>query len=59
MNPLILNKLERLKEEVKYLTDNKKVFQNNLKTSIETKKIAERSVYLIIKKARFQSLNVF
>ena len=51
MNPLILNKLERLKEEVKYLTDNKKVFQNNLKTSIETKKIAERAVYLIIKKA--------
>lgn len=46
MNPLILNKLERLKEEVKYLTDNKKVFQNNLKTSIETKKIVERSVYL-------------
>jgi len=51
MNPLILNKLERLKEEVKYLTDTKKVFQNNLKTSIETKKIAERAVYLIIKKA--------
>ncbi len=46
MNPLILNKLERLKEEVKYLADNKKVFQNNLKTSIETKKIVERSVYL-------------
>lgn len=46
MNPLILNKLERLKEEAKYLADNKKVFQNNLKTSIETKKIVERSVYL-------------
>jgi uncharacterized protein YutE (UPF0331/DUF86 family) len=46
MNPLILNKLERLKEEVKYLADNKKVFQNNLTTSIETKKIVERSVYL-------------
>lgn len=46
MNPVILNKIERLKEEVKYLTDNKKGFLNSLKTSLETKKIVERSVYL-------------
>lgn len=46
MNPVILNKIERLKEEVKYLTDNKKGFLNSLKASLETKKIVERSVYL-------------
>jgi uncharacterized protein YutE (UPF0331/DUF86 family) len=46
MNPVILNKIERLKEEVKYLTDNKNGFLGNLKTSLETKKIVERSVYL-------------
>ena len=46
MNPDILNKIERLKEEVKYLTDNRKSFLQSLKTSIETKKIVERSVYL-------------
>jgi len=46
VNPVILNKIERLKEEVKYLTDNKKGFLNSLKASLETKKIVERSVYL-------------
>lgn len=46
MNPVILSKIERLKEEIKYLTDNKKGFLNSLKTSLETKKIVERSVYL-------------
>ena len=48
MNIVILNKIERLKEEVKYLTDNKKDFLNSIKTSIETKKIVERSVYLCV-----------
>ena len=46
MNRVILNKIERLKEEVKYLTHNKKGFLNSLKTSLETKKIVERAVHL-------------
>lgn len=43
---MLLNKLERLKEEVLYLETNKPEFIKNLLTSIDAKKMAERSVYL-------------
>lgn len=46
MNPVIFNKLERLKEEVGYLSGHKNDFLETIKTSLETKKIVERSVYL-------------
>jgi uncharacterized protein YutE (UPF0331/DUF86 family) len=46
MEDVIASKLERLKEEVKYLSDRKKLFLSTLTTSTETKKIVERSVYL-------------
>ena len=46
MNEVLFNKLQRLKEEAKYLADNKPKFLRTLKSSIETKKIVERSVYL-------------
>ncbi|MBS3919102.1 MAG: DUF86 domain-containing protein [Deltaproteobacteria bacterium] len=42
----MFNKLQRLKEETKYLVDNKPKLFRNLKSSVETKKIVERSVYL-------------
>jgi uncharacterized protein YutE (UPF0331/DUF86 family) len=46
VNPVIFNKLERLKEEVGYLSGHKNDFLETIKTSLETKKIVERSVYL-------------
>jgi uncharacterized protein YutE (UPF0331/DUF86 family) len=46
MNAVLFRKRERLKEEVLYLKTNKAKFQKNLKISLETKKITERSVYL-------------
>lgn len=46
MNEVLFNKLQRLKEEAKYLVDNKSKFLHTLKTSVETKKVVERSVYL-------------
>lgn len=46
MNSVILAKLERLKEELKYLADNKARFLRTITTSIDTKKIVERSIYL-------------
>jgi len=46
MNEVLFRKLERLKEEVLYLETNRTKFLKNLKTSIETRKITERSVYL-------------
>jgi len=46
MNEVLFNKLQRLKEEAKYLRDNKAKFIRTLKSSIDTKKIVERSVYL-------------
>ncbi|HHT9158340.1 MAG TPA: type VII toxin-antitoxin system HepT family RNase toxin [Candidatus Brocadiaceae bacterium] len=46
MNGVLFNKIQRLKEEIKYLVDNKPEFLQSLKTSIATKKIVERSVYL-------------
>jgi uncharacterized protein YutE (UPF0331/DUF86 family) len=46
MKEVLFNKLQRLKEETKYLVDNKAQFLRTLKSSIETKKIVERSVFL-------------
>ena len=46
MNAVLFNKLQRLKEEFKYLTDHKPHFSGALRSSIDTKKIVERSVYL-------------
>ena len=46
MNEVLFNKIQRLKGEVKYLVDNKSAFLSTLKSSIATKKIVERSVYL-------------
>lgn len=46
MQSVIFNKLQKLKEEIKYLSDRKRVFLESLKTSTETKKIVERSAYL-------------
>jgi uncharacterized protein YutE (UPF0331/DUF86 family) len=46
MNEVLFNKLQRLKEELKYLLDNQLKFISTLKSSIDTKKIVERSVYL-------------
>lgn len=46
MNAVLFNKLQRLKEEFKYLTDHKSRFASTLRSSIDTKKIVERSVFL-------------
>ncbi len=46
MKEVLFNKLKRLKEEAKYLADYKPKFIRTLRSSIETKKIVERSVYL-------------
>lgn len=46
MKEVLFNKLQRLKEETKYLTDNRSQFLRTLRSSVETKKIVERSVYL-------------
>lgn len=46
MNEVLFSKLQRLKEEAKYLVDNKSKLLRTLKSSLETKKIIERSVYL-------------
>ena len=46
MKEVLFNKIQRLREETKYLVDNKPKFLRTLKSSIETKKIVERSVYL-------------
>ena len=46
MNEVLFNKLQRLKEEAKYLADNKSKLLHTLRSSAETKKIVERSVYL-------------
>jgi len=46
MREVLFNKLQRLKEETKYLVDNKPKLLRTLNSSIEAKKIVERSVYL-------------
>jgi len=46
MKEVLFNKIQRLKEETKYLVDNKPRFLQTLKSSVGTKKIVERSVYL-------------
>ena len=46
MNEVLFRKVEKLKEEIRYLEKNKTVFSRGLETSVDTKKITERSVYL-------------
>ncbi len=46
MNEVLFNKIQRLKEEIKYLIDHRHKFLQTLKSSLETRKIVERSVYL-------------
>lgn len=46
MDKVFFQKLERLKEELFYLEKNKPNLLKKLKTSIDAKKIAERSIYL-------------
>ena len=46
MDRVLFQKIERLKEEVFYLKNKKTDLLKKLKTSIEAKKIAERSIYL-------------
>lgn len=46
MERVLFQKLERLKEELFYLKKKKSELLKKLKTSIEAKKIAERSIYL-------------
>lgn len=46
MDRVLFQKLERLKEELFYLKNKRADLLKKLKTSIDAKKIAERSVYL-------------
>lgn len=46
MQEVLYSKPQRLKEEVKYPGDHKAEFVRTLKTSTETRKIVERTVYL-------------
>ena len=46
MNPVLARKVERLKAEVLYLEGNRARFLKELASSVEVKKIAERSAYL-------------
>jgi uncharacterized protein YutE (UPF0331/DUF86 family) len=46
MDEVLFRKIERLKEEVRYLATHRAKFLAALRASIETKKIVERSVYL-------------
>ena len=46
MNATLYQKIQRLKEEVKYLEDNKTRFLETIRTLNDTRKIVERSVYL-------------
>ncbi len=46
MNAVLFNKLQRLKEEFKYLDDHRPQFAGALRSSVDTRKMVERSVYL-------------
>jgi len=46
MDKVLFQKNQRLKEELFYLKNNKTELLKKLKTSIDTKKIVERSIYL-------------
>lgn len=46
MTELMFQKLQRLKEEAAYLKNNRERFLSTLKTSADTRKIVERSVFL-------------
>lgn len=47
MNKVLFSKIQRLKGEYKFLSDNKSRFLSELKESIEVRKVVERSVYLL------------
>lgn len=46
MTELLFQKLQRLKEEVAYLKGNSERFLSTIRSSIDTRKIVERSVFL-------------
>ena len=46
MNEILFQKLQRLKEEVIYLKENRERFLSTIRSSIDTRKILERSVFL-------------
>lgn len=46
MDRVLFQKLERLKEELFYLKNNKANLLKKIRTSMDAKKIAERSIYL-------------
>lgn len=46
MNTVLRRKIERLKEEIFYLENNKQRFQKEVGSSREVKRVVERSVYL-------------
>lgn len=46
MDEILFEKIEKLKEEIDYLIQNKEKFLKNLKYSPETKRIVERSIYI-------------
>lgn len=46
MSDVLFRKLQRLKEELAYLNTNRDRFLKDLKTSADTRKIVERSVYM-------------
>ena len=46
MKEVLFNKIQRLREETKYLVDNKPRFLRTMRSSMDTKKIVERSVFL-------------
>jgi len=47
MNDVLFSKIQRLKGEYKYLSDNKSRFLSELKESIEVRKVVERCVYIV------------
>lgn len=46
MTELLFQKLQRLKEEVAYLKENKERFLSTLRSSLDTRKMVERSVFM-------------
>jgi len=47
MDKILYRKLNRLKEEALYLKENKERFLKDLRTSIDTQKIVERSIFML------------
>lgn len=51
MREVLFQKIQRLMEEIKYLEDNKDRFLKEMNTSIDIKKMAERTVFLCVEMA--------